>query len=57
MLYVVGLGLWDKKDITVKGREALPFEAFDSAVGYGRTEHCADNQGCAREVSCMMSTK
>jgi hypothetical protein len=36
-LFVVGLWLGDKKDISVKGLEAVlgPFEAFDSAVGQG----------------------
>jgi hypothetical protein len=28
-LYVVGLGLGDNMDSTVKGLEAWPFEAFD----------------------------
>jgi hypothetical protein len=28
MLFVVGLVRRDKKDVTVKGLEALPFEAF-----------------------------
>jgi precorrin-2 methylase len=47
-LYVVGLGLGDKKDVTVKGLEALPFEAFDSAVGQGRSEHGAQTTKVAR---------
>ena len=50
MLYVVGLGLGDKKDITVKSLEACigPFDAFDSAVRHGRSEHAAQTTKVAR---------
>ncbi len=43
-----GARLGDEKDITVKGLEAFPFEAFDSAVGYGRSEHAALTTKVAR---------
>jgi hypothetical protein len=63
MLYVVGLGLADKKDITVNasGSEIRrisrsrasrpcmgPFEAFDSAVGQRRSENAAQITNVAR---------
>jgi hypothetical protein len=48
VLFVVGLELGDKKDITVKGLEALPFEAFDSAVGDGRSANAAQTTMVAR---------
>ncbi len=60
MLYVVGLGLGDNKDIAVKALRPCmgPFEAFDMAVGLGRSEHAAQKtKVCVREVSCMISTK
>jgi hypothetical protein len=49
MLNVVGLGLGDRGDITVKGLEALPFKAFDSAVGHGAQEFAAQTAKRSRE--------
>jgi hypothetical protein len=37
MLYVVGLGLGNTKDITVKGLEALPFDAISSSSSSRRS--------------------
>ncbi len=60
MLYVVGLGQGDKKDITVKGLEAVHWAVRRVRLG-GTTgvlrSRCADNEGCARAANCMMSTK
>jgi hypothetical protein len=45
-----GLWLGDKKDITVKASRPCigPFDAFDSAVRHGRSEHAAQTTKVAR---------
>ncbi len=51
VLFVVGLGLGDTKDNTVKGLWPCmgPFDAFDSAVvGHGRSQHAAQTTKVAR---------
>ena len=61
MLYVVGLGLGDKKDDTVKGLWPVHGAVRRVRLGCSRTwalsALCADNDGRAREVSCMISFK
>jgi hypothetical protein len=57
MLYVVGLGLGDTKDITVKASRLAVRGVRLGCRTWALRARCTDNEGCARKVSYMMCTK